>query len=218
MPCVLNTQCQTELSYEELLAPASFFSSAVGVLADEDEAVFLFAMAICQAGIEALPPPGVDDLRLLMAEGLGVSTEAGLGTMGSGAFSAPFVAGVLVDGVVEGAAEGVVVGAAVELDCRKKLLGPVEVVGVILCDTRVLRLVSSVLSSRSRLSATCFWLSIALGIASLRDWISSRMRCASSSRRLFATLSSDMTVSKSEMAVSNFSVRCFSEFLRVSVS
>lgn len=140
------------------------------MLADEDEAVFLFAMAICQAGIEALPPPGVDDLRLLMAEGLGVSTEAGLGTMGSGAFSVPFVAaGVLVDGAVEGAAEGVVAGAAVEPDCRKKLLGPVEVVGVILCDTRVLRLVSSVLSSRSRLSATCFWLSMALGIASLRD-------------------------------------------------
>lgn len=90
--------------------------------------------------------------------------------------------------------------------------------GFILWLIRVLRLFSSVLSSFNLLSVVSCWPSIVFGMSSLRPRTSSFMRLDSSSRLRLALLSSPMTLSTSDNAVSRRSVRASSEILRVSVS
>jgi hypothetical protein len=90
--------------------------------------------------------------------------------------------------------------------------------GFILWPMSIFRLLSSALSSRSRLSVLSFWPSIALGIRSLSPRTSSVIRWDSSSLLLLELFNSLMTVSTSVNAASSRSVLACSEALRASVS
>jgi hypothetical protein len=90
--------------------------------------------------------------------------------------------------------------------------------GFILWPISIFKLLSSALSSRSRLSVLSFWPSIALGMRSLSPRTSSVIRWDSSSLLLLELFNSLMTASTSVNAVSSRSVRACSDAFRASVS
>ena len=141
---------------------------------------------------------------------VGVLTEAGLGPFSvPGLIDLPFMMLVwMLVGCGEGAFTDMRLYEGME---------PVEV-GFIRCPMRVFRLLSSVLSSFSRVSVFSFCPSIALGIRSFNPRTSSLIRRVSSSLRLAPVLSSWITFSTSVRALSRRSVRASSALFKVSVS
>jgi hypothetical protein len=181
------------------------------------------AAAICQAGIAALPDgiPALNGLPLRPWSDATASvpaallTDAGLGAV----LSLVWLLLLAVVLVLEVFADVLPLFELVPGFRVKEVGVRVDVEGgFILWPISIFKLLSSALSSRSRLSVLSFWPSMALGMRSLSPRTSSLMRWDSSSLLLLELFNSLMTVSTSVNAVSNLSVRACSDAFRASVS
>jgi hypothetical protein len=181
------------------------------------------AAAICQAGIAALPDgiPALNGLPLRPWSDATASvpaallTDAGLGAV----LSLVWLLLLAVVLVLEVFADVLPLFELVPGFRVKEFGVRIDVEGgFILWPISIFKLLSSALSSRSRLSVLSFWPSMALGMRSLSPRTSSLMRWDSSSLLLLELFNSLMTVSTSVNAVSNLSVRVCSDAFRASVS